>query len=301
MNNGRFSGIIPPVATILTDDGKLDRDGMETLIDNLIDAGVHGLFFLGTGGEFSQMSISERKDIACFGVEYVRKRVPVLVGTGSSNTREVMELSKHSEEIGADGIIVINPYYWKLTEANLYKHYAEVASSVSIPVMLYNFPQLTGQDISPEFVLRLVKDFPNIIGIKDTVDTAGHIRELIIKVKKERPDFAVFCGYDDHIWNTLSLGGDGAISASGNFAPQLSVGIYNAFQNQDMETGLQLLERLAYIPLMYKLDSPFVNVVKEAIKLCGLDISTYVYPPSHALNKEKLEELRALLIKAKLV
>ncbi|MGG1289804.1 dihydrodipicolinate synthase family protein [Bacillus smithii] len=293
-----FRGIIPPVCTILDEAGNLDRKGMGRLIDFLIETGVNGLLFLGSSGEFSQMSVQERKEVAAFATDYVHQRVPVIIGTGSTNTREAIELSRHAEQVGADGILVVNPYYWPLSEKNLLQHYGDIAESVSIPVLLYNFPGLTGQDLTPDFVLQLVDRYPNIAGIKETTDEAGHIREMIIKVKGKHPNFSVFSGYDDHLLNTLFLGGDGSIASSVNFAPELSLGIYQAFQNGEMETALKLHQRLAYLPLLYKLDSPFVNVVKEAIALRGINVSTYVLPPARPLDSLKKEELKKILQKA---
>jgi 4-hydroxy-tetrahydrodipicolinate synthase len=274
---------------------------MGMLIDFLIDAGVDGLFFLGTGGEFSQMSVEERKEVAHFATQHVNNRVPVLIGTGSASTREVITLNQHAQQIGADGVVVINPYYWPLSEENLYEHYKAIAQSVELPILLYNFPALTGQDLTPDFVYRLATTFDNIVGIKETVDTAGHIRAMILKLKPERPNFSIFAGFDDHLLNTLSLGGDGAISASGNFAPELTIGIYKAYQSNDMETAIQLHQRLAHLPLMYKLDSPFVNVIKEAMVLRGLQIPTTVLPPARPLGEIKKQQLQKILEKAKLL
>ncbi|WP_070120890.1 dihydrodipicolinate synthase family protein [Bacillus marinisedimentorum] len=296
-----FTGIIPPVSTIFDDQGNFDKNGTATLIDFLIEQEVDGLFFLGTGGEFSQMSVQERKEVAEFAVDYVNGRLPVLIGTGSTSTREVIDLSLHAKETGADGVVVINPYYWPLSEEHLYAHYRDIALAVDLPILLYNFPNLTGQDLSPDFVRRLAEEFGNIAGIKETVDTAGHIREVILKVKPIRPDFSVLAGFDDHLLNTLSLGGDGAISASGNFAPELTIGILRAFREGNMEKAVELHQKLAPIPLMYKIDSPFVNVIKEAIKLKGLDISTNVLPPARPLGEEKISELRAVLQQAGLL
>jgi len=294
----KFSGIIPPVSTIFDKEGRLSEVEMGHLIDKLIDAGVNGLLFLGTGGEFSQMSTEERMETAEFAVGYVNKRVPVLIGTGSTNAREAVSLSKHAQKIGADGVMVINPYYWSLTEENLFGYFSDIAEAVDLPILLYNFPNLTGQDLSPEFVARLVDHYPHIVGIKETVDSIGHIRDMILQVKGKHPQFSVLCGYDDHLLNTLQLGGDGTISASGNFAPQLSVGIYRSYIDGDITEATSLYKQLAILPQLYKLDSPFVNVIKEAIKLCGLNISTYVLPPSTPLSQEKQEQVKAILTEA---
>ena len=297
----KFYGVIPPVSTIFDQELKLDRQGMGKLIDFLIESGVNGLFFLGSGGEFSQMSFEERKEVAEFATKYVGGRVPVLIGTGGTNTREIIALNQHAKSVGADGVVIINPYYWPLTDENLFAHYSEIAENTELPILLYNFPNLTGQDLSPEMVLRLVDQHENIVGIKETVDTAGHIREMILKVKSKHPHFSVLAGFDDHLWNTLSLGGDGVISASGNFAPELTIGIYQAFVNKEYETAIELHRRLAYLPLMYKLDSPFVNVVKEATKMRGMNISTAVLPPARPLSEQKKQELMEILKKADLI
>lgn len=291
----KFHGVIPPVPTILHEDGRIDEKGMGNLIDFLIDSKVDGLFFLGSGGEFSQMSVELRKEVAEFVTRYINGRTPVLIGTGTPSTKETISLSLHAQEIGADGIIVINPYYWPLTEESLFQHYAEIAENIDMPIMLYNFPALTGKDLSPEFVLKLVRAFPNIVGIKDTVDAVGHTREMILTVKSEKPEFAVFSGYDDHFLNTLSLGGDGSIPLTASFAPEYSTGIYQAFKQGNYGEAIELHRKLAPLPLLYKLDSPFMNVAKEAIRLRGIEISTDVLAPVRSLSDEKKEQLKRLL------
>ena len=300
MGKPLFHGVIPPISTVFNEDYRLDQVGMGRLIDYLIENGVNGLFFLGTGGEFSQLLLQERKEIAEFAVEYVNHRVPVLIGTGSTSTHEAVELSQHSEKIGADGIVVINPYYMKLSEDNLYRHYQEVCDAVALPILLYNFPAFTGQDLTPDFVLRAVKEHPNIVGIKETVDSVGHIKEMILTVKEKFPDFLVFSGFDDHFLQNLSLGGDGAISSSVNFAPHLAVGLYDAFTGGDLTKAVHIHRQLAILSRLYQLDQPFTNVIKEATKLCGIGINTAVLPPGRPLEQQKKKELLRTLEKASL-
>ncbi len=295
--NTKFQGVIQPVSSILKDSNNVDKDGMKDLINFLIDSSVHGLLFLGTGGEFSQMTIELRKEIAEFAVETVNGRVPALIGTGTCSTDESILLSNHAKDIGADGVVIVNPYYWQLTEENLYKHYEQIAQNVNLPIILYNYPNFTGQDLTPEFVARLATDFSNIVGIKETVDLAGHIREMILKVKGIRPVFSVFSGYDDHLFNTLSLGSDGAIPASSNFVPELTVGIYDAFQSRDYQKAIDYHRELAVLPLLYKLDSPFVNVIKEATRIRGIKINTYCLPPTRPISEDGKLELKETLEK----
>ncbi|TAT60329.1 dihydrodipicolinate synthase family protein, partial [Enterobacter cloacae] len=171
-----FTGIIPPVSTIFTADGQLDKPGTAALIDDLIAAGVDGLFFLGSGGEFSQLSAEERKTIARFAIDHVDRRVPVLIGTGGTNARETIELSQHAQQAGADGIVVINPYYWKVSEANLIRYFEQVADSVTLPVMLYNFPALTGQQGIKQVIVVAAQHGEVRMGGFDGVDHAAQMR-----------------------------------------------------------------------------------------------------------------------------
>lgn len=295
MKKVHFRGIIPPVPTILDSLGHLDEEGMGKLIDDVISKGVHGLFFLGTAGEAAHLSVQQKLGIIDFAIRHTAGRVPVLIGTGCPSTQETMLLSRIAEEEGADGIVVVNPYFSPLSEENLFRHYGMIAESVTLPVFLYNFPALTKQDLTPQFVLRLALQYPNIAGVKDTVDTMSHIREMIQLIKPHRPDFAVFAGYDEYLLGTLMLGGDGAVPASANFAPQLTLGIWDAYHQGDWEAIQRWTLRLAAIPAMYKLDTPFVNAVKEAIRMCGLPISTAVLAPAGPLSAEKKRQLEAVL------
>ncbi|WP_261133503.1 dihydrodipicolinate synthase family protein [Bacillus sp. Marseille-Q3570] len=291
----RFHGLIPPVPTIVDEKNQIDTEGTKVVIDQLIDEGVNGLLFLGTLGEFTQLSMDERKKVAEIAIELVDGRVPVIIGTGSTNTREAIRLSSHSETIGADGIIVINPYYTPLSEEHLLYHYESIGNTIGLPLLLYNFPAFTGQDLNPNFIKKLVEKVPTIAGIKDTVESVAHIREVLLQVKKEHQDFSVFCGYDDHLLPTLTAGGDGGICASGNFVPHLALGLLEAFKNQDFQQMVEYHQRLLTIPQIYNLDTPFANVIKEAMKLSGMEIPAHVLPPARSLTESKKTELIEVL------
>ncbi|ABB14175.1 4-hydroxy-tetrahydrodipicolinate synthase [Carboxydothermus hydrogenoformans] len=297
----KFRGVIPPMLTIFKEDGTFDWEGNKALIDFLINGGVHGIFVLGSSGEFSHLNAEERKEFAKFVVDYVAGRVPVLVGTGSSNTKEVVELTKHAKEIGADGVVVVSPYYWGLSEKNLYQHFATVAKVVDIPIVLYNFPDLTGQNLSPSLVAKLASDFPNIVGIKDTIDSIAHIRELILQVKTVRPDFSVLAGYDDHLFNTLAMGGDGVIPGTANFAPHIPVNIYNNFVKGNIEESMNWHRKLLRLPRIYSLDKPAISLLKEACKLCGLPVESYIRQPAGRADEAAVENLKTLLREAGLI
>lgn len=290
-----FKGVIPPVSTLLNEDYSLDKEGMKKLIDFLIDSKVDGLFFLGSGGEFANMPESFKKEVIDFTTSYVNKRVPVLIGTGTPSTLETISLSKYAKEKGADGVVIINPYYYKLTEDAIYKHYATIAENVDIPIIIYNFPGLTGQSLSTELLLKLAKNHSNIVGIKDTVSEISHLNEIIYKVKSEVPHFSVFCGFDDHFLNTLLLGGDGSIGLTANFAPEIQVGLYKSFNERDLDSAINYHKTISQLVRVYSLDSPFYNLAKDALRLRGFDIHTNVLPPAMELSDEKKKYLETFL------
>ena len=289
-----LKGVIPPVPTLFDAGEQFAPDAMGRLIDRLLGSDVNGFLFLGSAGEFATLPHESRKTIARFCVERVAGKKPVIIGAASCATQEVIDLSIHAGSIGADAVMVVNPYYAKLSDERLYQHYRKIAEASPLPVLLYNFPILTGQDLSIELVGRLAQDCPNIVGIKDTVDCMSHIRRGILEVKAARPDFMVFSGFDEYMLDTLMIGGDGVIPATSNFAPEITCGIYRAFLKQDFGAAQALLKRLAILSRMYAIDVPFTGVIKEAIRLCGLDIPTAALSPASppdAATRQKLVEI----------
>jgi 2-dehydro-3-deoxy-D-pentonate aldolase len=294
----QFRGVIPPVPTILDEAGQFDAHGMGILIDHLLASDVDGFLFLGSAGEFAHLSVEQRQQIAAFCVERVGGRLPVIIGTAACSTDEVMLLNRHAATIGADAVMVVNPYYARLTEERVYLHYRQIAEASTLPVLLYNFPALTGQDLSIELVLKLARECPNIVGIKDTVDCMSHIRRLILEVKGARPDFIVLCGFDEYMLDTLLLGGDGAIPATSNFAPEICCGLYRAYQDNDLSAAKQWMQRLAALSRIYSTDTPFTGLIKEALRLTGVDVSTAVARPATRPDADIRARLVGILDKA---
>ncbi|AVH81917.1 dihydrodipicolinate synthase family protein [Citrobacter sp. FDAARGOS_156] len=290
-----FKGIFPPVPTIVDDNGELDRAGMAVMIDHVISNGADGMLILGSGGEFSHFSSEQRKQIAEFSLQHVAGRVPVLIGIACASTAETIQLGKHAEKAGAQGVLVVNPYYAKLSEEARFTHYKRIAEALNVPVFLYNFPELTGQDIGLNVITRLAREVPNIVGIKDTIDNISHTREIINQVHCFRQDFIIFSGYDEYLLDTLMLGGHGGIPATFNFAPNITRGIYQAVQQNDLATAKALQQQLSGLSPLYALEQPFFGVIKTAIKLSGVDISTAVVPPALPLNEEKIAQVKNIL------
>ena len=298
MKQPRFSGVIPPVPTLFDAHGEFDGVAQAMLIEHLVSSPVNGLFFLGSAGEFAHMSEAQRAQVAEFCIKKVAGRKPVLIGIAHCGTQQTIDAGLHAQKLGASGVVVVNPWYNPLSDANLLSHYKTIASALELPILLYNFPALTGQAIPVPVIRELALSCPNIVGLKDTVDTLSHIRETIHAVKPHRPDFAIFAGYDEYLLGTLILGGDGCIPASANFAPQLTCGILEAWRKQDLLRAIELQQSLSWIPPLYSMDLPFYNAVKYALRLVGLNIPVYSLPPATPLTEDMKVEIENILNRA---
>lgn len=293
----KFKGIIPPVATIFNKDGTLNRQGMTNMIDANINGGVDGLFFLGSAGESVHMSDALRSEVMEFSIAHTNKRLPTLIGALGCGTADVISYAKEAEKYGADGLVLINPYYSGMTEEALFRHFATIMDKVSIPAMVYNLPMCTGQQLSVKLIKRIAQEIQPIVGLKDTVDNISHTREAIMEIKPIRPDFSILCGFDEYLLITLILGGDGCVPASANFAPHLTCGIYKAYKENDLKTAQKLQRILSNVPPLYVTGPPFFGAMKEAIKLSGVDITTYVLPPSLEASEETKKWVASMMEK----
>jgi 4-hydroxy-tetrahydrodipicolinate synthase len=261
-----LQGIIPPVVTPFLNDESLDLPRLRSHIDDQLAAGVHGIFVLGTTGEFYAMSEAEKQAVASAAVEHVRGRAKVYVGTGAETTGEVIRLSKMAASEGVAGVSVITPYFVKPTQAELVDHFRRVADAAGVPVILYNNPATCGGlSIEPDTVAKLA-EHPQIIGIKDSSGDLQNTIELVKRAQSER--FSVLLGRDTLILAGLVFGTRGAIPATCNIAPKLCVGIYEAFTNGDLTAARSFQDKLSPVRLALSLGTGN-GAVKEALALLG--------------------------------
>ena len=210
-----FKGCGTALVTPFTNDG-INFEELRKLIEFQILEGVDALIVCGTTGESSTMSLEEKKSVIDFSIKIANKRIPIIAGTGGNNTKDVITLSKYAEDIGADGLLLVTPYYNKTTQHGLVKHYTEIAQSVKIPIIIYNVPSRTGLNIEPETCLELSK-IPNIVAIKEA---SGNISQVAKIANLCQDELTIYSGNDDQIVPTLSLGGLGVISVLSNIYPK---------------------------------------------------------------------------------
>ena len=210
-----FKGCATALVTPFTNDG-INFEELRKLIEFQILEGIDGLVICGTTGESSTMSLAEKKSVIDFSVKVANGRVPIIAGTGGNNTADAVAMSKYAESVGADGLLLVTPYYNKTTQKGLIAHFSKIAESVNIPIILYNVPSRTGLNIEPETFLELSK-IPNVVAIKEA---SGNISQVAKIANLCNDELTIYSGNDDQILPILSLGGLGVISVLSNVYPK---------------------------------------------------------------------------------
>ena len=260
---------ICPAVTPFNPDGTVDTQSAGKLFDDLIAAGISGILIGGSIGEFFAQPIWQRETMARFAIKHINKRVPLIVGTASMIPDEIIRFSRTVLDAGADAVMIVPPYYFSFGDPEVYNFFAHMARNINGPIYLYNFPDRTGYSISPAVVRRLALEFPNIVGIKDTIAGMDHTREVLKEVKPERPDFEVFSGFDENFVHNVLAGGSGCIGGFSNIAPAFCGEWLRAVRADDLETVAKYQEKMGFCMDIYGIGSPFVPYVKEACRQMG--------------------------------
>lgn len=270
-----FEGVATALITPFSPDGSVNYAKLEELINKQIEDGVDGLVICGTTGESATLTEKEHMDVIRESVKFVNGRVPVIAGTGSNCTQTSIEMSKEAEEYGADGLLLVSPYYNKATAEGMYEHFADTANAVNIPVVLYNIPGRTGVNIEPETVYRLAKDVKNIVAVKEASGNISNIAKIAALTADL--DFDIYSGNDDQVVALCAMGGKGVISVASHIIPKEMHDLVMSFRNGDAKKALEIQNK--YLSLINTL---FIDVnpipVKEAMNLLGYEVGGYRKP-----------------------
>lgn len=263
MKNTIFKGCGTAIATPFTENG-VNFEEFGKLLEEQIKQEVDAIIVCGTTGESATMTDKERKDTIKFAIDKVAKRAKVIAGTGSNNTRAAVELSKYAESVGADGILVVTPYYNKTTQAGLIEHYKTIAEAVTVPIIMYSVPSRTGVNINPETCLELSK-IKNIVAIKEA---SGNLSQVAKIVSLCRDNLDIYSGNDDQIVPILSLGGKGVISVLSNVMPRYTHDMTQKFFDGKIREATQMqLDAIDLIDALFSEVNPIP--VKYALNLMG--------------------------------
>jgi 4-hydroxy-tetrahydrodipicolinate synthase len=286
-----FEGVLPAVITPFRRNLAMDLDlaGLASNLEFLIENGVHGVVPCGSTGESATLSFEEHETVIEKTIDVVNGRVPVIAGTGSNNTAEAVRFTKAAKDLGADGVLVISPYYNKPNRSGLVKHYT-ILADLDIPVIMYNVPGRTGQNLPPDLVIELARH-PGIVGVKEASGDIGQISRIIEGTLDE--DFQVISGDDNLTFPILALGGNGVISVAANVEPGRMVAMFEAFCEGDFETALDLHYELSPLFRSMFIDTNPIPV-KKAVELRGMAAGP-VRLPLDELDAEKTARLREVL------
>lgn len=277
-------GIITPIVTPMNADESLNLSELRVQVNRLINSGVEGLFCLGTNGEVYALNTKEKIEVIETVIDETKGRVPVYAGTGCIRTKDTIELSVKAKELGVDALSVVSPYFVAVTQDDLYNYYSEIAESVDLPIVLYNMPARTGNNIDYKTVYKLAK-YKNIVGIKDS---SGNFDNTLRYIENTDRRLSVLAGNDSLILWTLLAGGAGAIAGTSNVFPEIAVAIYRLWQAGDIEAAKAEQIRLRPFRDVMAMGNPN-SVVKRAMNMLGYPVGPARRPVS-GINSKTIDE-----------
>lgn len=291
-----FKGAGVAIATPFYENGNgINYDELARLIDFNLNNGTDAIIIAGTSGESATMTDEEHEEIIKFTVDYVNKRVPVIAGTGSNDTRYAINLSQHADKAGADALLVVTPYYNKCTQKGLIKHFTSIADNVNVPIILYDVPSRTGVGITPE-TYAVLAEHPRIAAVKEA---SGNISQVAETMSLCGDKFTFYSGNDDQIVPLLSLGAKGVISVLSNVMPQETHDMCQLFFDGKVEEAAK--KQIEYFPLIKALFCEVNPIpVKVALRLMGFDMGPLRMPLCE-MEDAHLEQLKTAMRKFNLI
>ncbi len=287
-------GIIPPLVTPLLDNDTLDNEGLERLLEHIIDGGIHGIFILGTTGEFASLSYKIRKELISKTCKIVNRRVPVLAGISDSAFTESLNLANIASDCGADAVVLTPPYYFATGQPELLEYLRRIMKQMPLPLFIYNMPAHTKVVFQPETV-KEAADIPGIIGMKDSSSDLAYLKSIQYALK-DHHNFSFLIGPEEFLAEFILTGGHGGVNGGANMFPKLYVSLYNAALSRDFDTISRLQQKVMQISsTIYKVGhhgSSYLKGVKCALSVMGI-CNDFMAEPFHRfkeLERHKIEQ-----------
>ena len=286
----KLRGVIVAIVTPFTEDEKLDEESLKRITSYLLGRGVHGIMTTGGNGEGPHLLREERKAVTQIVVEAVKGQIPVIAGTAACSTMETILLTKDAAEVGADAAIVTPPFYFTLPDNCLYEHYERLAASVDIPVIIYNNPLYTGNNLRPELIAKLA-DIDGIIGLKQSNADLGQLVEVIRLVGNK---ISILTGIDSQFYPSICAGSKGIFSTAACVVPQQMVDLFNAFVKGNHKAASTIHMKLQGLNSFFEYDPGYVAPCKEALIMLGLPAGPVRKPLPHLTEQQRTQIRQAL-------
>ena len=265
------ANIITPVVTALDHSGKPDYEANKKIIDFLIQNQVDGILVLGSTGEFTEFSAQEKRNFLEFYADYVQGRTELYAGTGSTNFQETLELSNAALDMGYRAALVIPPYYFGMRQEQLFAYYDALAKGLKGDLYIYNYPERSGLSVSGDSLHRLIRENPNVAGMKDTSVDPAHTNQICRAAEGTR--FQTYSGYDDQFLYNLAAGGAGVIGALSNVVPDIWSDLVRAARAEDFQRTMALMGLIDKLVQIYGLGASTASLVKMLLNCRGVEIS----------------------------
>ena len=287
MKNPYFGRLLTAMVTPFNADGSVNYEKAADLAEWLIDNGSDGLVVAGSTGEAATMSAEEKLELFRVVVNRINKRVPVIAGTGSNNTTDSVKMTKMAEAMGVDGALIVGPYYNKPTQEGFYQHFAAVAQSTGLPIIVYNVPGRTASNISPAIVARLAADFENIVAIKEAAGNVAQVAELYSVLPEE---FTIYSGDDGLILPFMSVGATGLISVLSNIGGDILQDVMQAYEDGRVREAAKLNARMVPLANAMFIETNPIPVKAAVTLVTGIDAGQPRLPltPMEPANKAKM-------------
>ncbi|ELZ20441.1 dihydrodipicolinate synthase family protein [Natrinema limicola] len=282
-------GVVPPTVTAFDADESVDYEGTAAHARFVVDRGAHGVFPLGTNGEFPLLSGPERDRVVEAVVDEVGDEVPVIVGVGAPSTYRTVAHAEHADSVGADGIVVVTPYYYPLDHEGTIEHYRRVAEAVSVPVYIYHIPSKTGNELSLE-TLAALADLDGVAGVKDSSKDVPWLAQAV----DATPELTFLAGSDSLVFTGLEVGCSGAVSAVANVFPELVVDCYEAYDAGDEDRARDLQSTIFQVRDALKIGGAYMSGVKTALRMRDFDAGP-LRSPLRLKDDEPAQEMREQL------
>jgi len=287
-----FRGVYTVLVTPFNSKEEVDYEGLCEIARWQQKEGIHGIVVNGTTSEFLSLEDDEKEKIAATVIKAVASKVPVIVGSSAEATRKTILYVKKAKELGAQGVLILPPYYFKPSQEEIFRHFTMIADAVDIPIMIYNNPFTTGVDIKPETVKRLIEYHPNFSAIKDSTGDIKRVRQLCLlcgdKIK-------IFCGWEDLAYESFLIGAEGWVSVISNIAPKLAVRLFEeVVEKKNYEEGWEIYKSMLPMLELLEYGRKAPQIVKYCLEKMGFCSST-VRAPRIPLNDEEKKKIDKLL------